>query len=60
MKMKMNKTLTAGSLLIGLGLSAAAVYAVAPTFKNLANNKSQKEEISNNNIIDNSSRNSIH
>jgi hypothetical protein len=60
MKMKMNKTLTAGSLLIGLGLSAAAVYAVAPTFKNLANNKSQKEEISNNNIIDNSSKNSIH
>lgn len=62
MKMKMNKSLTTGSLLIGLGLSAAAVYAVAPTIKNLANNKSNKEEISNNNIMDNSSlgKNSIH
>ncbi|MBP1925373.1 hypothetical protein J2Z76_001232 [Sedimentibacter acidaminivorans] len=60
MKMKMNKSLTTGSLLIGLGLSAAAVYAVAPTIKNLANNKSNKEEISNNNNMDDSSKNSIH
>jgi len=53
MKMKMNKSMTtAGSILIGVGLSAAAVYAVAPTVKNLANNMSNmtnKKPMSNDN-----------
>lgn len=60
MKMKMNKSLT-GSLLIGVGLSAAAVYAVAPTIKNLASNMSNKKDMSiynnNNSAFD---KNSMH
>lgn len=59
--MKMNKSLTTGSLLIGVGLSAAAVYAVAPTIKNLASNLSNKKEMSNNNTNDsNFDKNSMH
>lgn len=59
--MKMNKSLTTGSLLIGMGLSAAAVYAVAPTIKNLASNMSSKKEMSNNNNNDsNFDKNSMH
>ena len=46
MKMKMNKSLTAGSLLIGVGLSAVAIYAAAPAIKNLAGNMSNKKLLS--------------
>jgi len=60
MKMKMNKSLT-GSLLIGVGLSAAAVYAVAPTIKNLASNMTNKKEMSNyNNNNSSFDKNSMH
>lgn len=57
MKMKMNKSMTAGSILIGVGLSAAAVYAVAPAVKNLASNMSNmtnKKPMSNDNNNNNS------
>ena len=47
MKMKMNKSLTTGSILIGLGLSAAAVYAVAPAVKNLTSNMTNKNSMTN-------------
>lgn len=56
MKMRMNKSLT-NSLLIGVGLGAAAVYAVAPTIKNLASNMTNKKEMpsfNNNNSSNNS------
>lgn len=60
MKMKMNKSLTAGSLLIGVGLSAAAVYAATPAIKNLASNISSKvmpNDINNNSTFN---KNSMH
>lgn len=50
MKIKMNKSITAG--IIGLGLSAAAVYAVTPKIKSLASNMSNK--MSNNGFYNNS------
>jgi len=54
MKMKMNKSLTTGSLLIGVGLSAAAVYAAVPAIKNLASNISNKKALPNDDNNNNS------
>jgi len=59
MKMKMNRSLTTGSILIGLGLSAAAVYAVTPAVKNLTSSMKNKNitsnENNNNSTFDNNS-----
>jgi len=56
MKMKMNKSMTTRNILIGVGLSAAAVYAVTPAVKNLAstmtNKKSMSNDSNNNSTID--------
>nr|WP_312576252.1 hypothetical protein [Sedimentibacter sp.] len=61
MKMKMNKSLTTGGILIGLGLSAAAVYAVAPAVKNLTNSMSNKNSTSNDSNNNSTfSKNSMH
>jgi len=59
MKIKMNKSLAAGSLLIGVGLSAAAVYAATPAIKTLTSNVSNKV-MSNNNNNSTFDKNSIH
>lgn len=60
MKMKMNKSLRAGSLLIGVGLSAAAVYAAAPAIKNLTSNMSNKVMSNDNNNNSTFNKNSMH
>lgn len=46
--MKINKSIAAGSLLIGVGLSVAAAYAVTPKVKNLASKMSNNNDSYNN------------
>lgn len=46
--MKMNKKMNAKNLLIGVGISAVAAYAVVPAVKSIASSMSNSKMMSNN------------
>ncbi|MEL7646808.1 MAG: hypothetical protein AAGU76_01885 [Sedimentibacter sp.] len=65
--MKMNKTMAAGGMLLGAGLTAAAMFKVVPAIKNMTSNMtsnmtnsmSNKKDSSGSNGSSNMSRNSM-